>query len=87
MSDTWAQLATLALALVCFESGERFARQRIRRRLRRWPCVLDDGADGRIAILPTQVSDAAGQLLELMGVRDVRRLCAVHRLAGCPAGG
>jgi NhaP-type Na+/H+ or K+/H+ antiporter len=65
MSDTWAQLATLALALVCFEVGERlhgsgfvaaFAgglaySMRVRRSSRD---------------MPTQVSDAAGQLLELM---------------------
>jgi NhaP-type Na+/H+ or K+/H+ antiporter len=65
MSDTWAQLATLALALVCFQVGERLhgsgfvaafagglAYSMMVRRLNR--------------DIPTQVSDAAGQLLELM---------------------
>ncbi len=65
MSDTWAQLATLALALVCFEFGERLhgsgfvaafagglAYSMMLRR-----------ADAQI---PSQVTDAAGQLLELM---------------------
>ena len=66
MSDTWAQLATLALAFVCFQFGERIEASGFvaaftgglafsvvtRRR-------TDDG-------IPTQVSDAAAQLLELM---------------------
>ncbi|MGI9164131.1 MAG: cation:proton antiporter [Mycobacterium sp.] len=65
MTDTWAQLATLALAFVCFQLGEwmqasgfvaaftgGLAFSFISRR-------NDDG-------LPTQVSDATGQLLELM---------------------
>ena len=65
MSDTWAQLATLAVALVCFQAGER---------------VHGSGfvaafAGGlafafiarRVGVTPDmQVSDAAGQLLELM---------------------
>lgn len=66
MSDTWAQLATLALAFVCFQLGERIeasgfvaaftgglAFAFITRR---------DGDD----TVSTQVSDAAAQLLELM---------------------
>jgi NhaP-type Na+/H+ or K+/H+ antiporter len=65
MNETWAQLATLAVALVCFEVGER---------------VHGSGfvaafAGGlafavmarRVGVSPQmQVSDAAGQLLELM---------------------
>lgn len=66
MSDTWAQLATLALAFVCFQLGEwieasgfvaaftgGLAFSIVTRR------HTEDG-------IPTQVSDAAGQLLELM---------------------
>lgn len=66
MSDTWAQLATLALAFICFQVGERIgasgfvaaftgglAFSVISRRASRDP-------------LPTQVSGAAGQLLELL---------------------
>lgn len=66
MSDTWAQLATLALAFVCFELGERIdasgfvaaftgglAFSFVNRR---------DGDD----TVSTQVSDAVAQLLELM---------------------
>ena len=65
MSDTWAQLATVAVALLCFETGER---------------LLGSGfvaafAGGLLSAMvarrcesqvPTQVSAAAGQLLELM---------------------
>ena len=65
MSDTWAQLATLALAFVCFQLGE-------------WMEASGFVAafSGGLAFsfisrsnddeLPTQVSDATGQLLELM---------------------
>ncbi|HEY6646274.1 MAG TPA: cation:proton antiporter [Mycobacterium sp.] len=65
MSDTWAQLATVALALVCFEFGERvhgsgfvtaFAGG-----LAYSMMVRRAGAQ-----MPSQVTDAAGQLLELM---------------------
>jgi sodium/hydrogen antiporter len=65
MSDTWAQLATLALALVCFEVGERvhgsgfvaaFAGG-----LAYSMMVRRAGAQ-----IPSQVTDAAGQLLELI---------------------
>ena len=71
MSDTWAQLATLALAFVCFQIGEEIhasgfvaaftgglAFSFITRR-------GEDAADGEGAV-STQVSDAAAQLLELM---------------------
>ena len=72
MSDTWAQLATLALALVCFQIGERIeasgfvaaftgglAFSFITRRTR---------AHGGDAVddVPTSVSDATAQLLELL---------------------
>jgi len=66
MTDTWAQLATLALAFICFQLGERIeasgfvaaftgglAFSFVSRR-----CSEDEP--------PTQVSDAAGQLLELL---------------------
>jgi len=66
MSDTWAQLATLALAFICFQLGERIeasgfvaaftgglAFSFITRR------HSEDG-------IPSQVSDATAQLLELM---------------------
>ena len=66
MSDTWAQLATLALAFICFQAGESIeasgfvaaftgglAFSFITRR---------EGADG----VPTAVPDATAQLLELL---------------------
>jgi len=66
MSDTWAQLATLALAFICFQLGE-------------WIEASGFVAafTGGLAFsfitrrrtdedIPTQVSDAAAQLLELM---------------------
>ncbi|MBU3705853.1 MAG: hypothetical protein FGM50_04120 [Mycobacterium sp.] len=70
MSDTWAQLATLALALVCFQIGERIeasgfvaaftgglAFSFITRRTQ---------SEGDVHEVPTAVSDATGQLLELL---------------------
>jgi sodium/hydrogen antiporter len=65
MSDTWAQLATLAVALVCFQVGERL----------HGSGFVAAFAGGlafafiakRIGVQPEmQVSEAAGQLLELM---------------------
>ena len=65
MSDTWAQLATLAVALVCFQVGEGL----------HGSGFVTAFAGGlafafmakRIDVAPEmQVSDAAGQLLELM---------------------
>lgn len=65
MSDIWAQLATLAVALVCFQVGERL----------HGSGFVAAFAGGlafaymakRIGVpLETQVSEAAGQLLELM---------------------
>jgi sodium/hydrogen antiporter len=65
MSDTWAQLATLALALVCFEVGERLHGSgfvaAFAGGLAYSMMVRRAGAQ-----MPSQVTDAAGQLLELM---------------------
>ena len=65
MSDTWAQLATLAIALVCFAVGERLDGSG-------FVAAFAGGlafafTSRRAGTRPdTQVSDAAGQLLELM---------------------
>jgi NhaP-type Na+/H+ or K+/H+ antiporter len=65
MSDIWAQLATLAVALVCFEVGERFHGSG-------FVAAFAGGlafafAGKRVDVKPDmQVSEAAGQLLELM---------------------
>jgi NhaP-type Na+/H+ or K+/H+ antiporter len=65
MSDTWAQLATLAVALVCFQLGEHLHGSG-------FVAAFAGGltfafAARRVGVHPeTQVSDAAGQLLELM---------------------
>jgi sodium/hydrogen antiporter len=65
MSDTWAQLATLAAALVCFEVGERLHGSG-------FVAAFAGGLAYAVAArrsgmeMKTQVSDAAGQLLELM---------------------
>jgi NhaP-type Na+/H+ or K+/H+ antiporter len=66
MSETWAQLATLAVALVCFEAGER---------LHASGFVASFAAGLAYAVLSSrfgerpqtaQVSDAVGELLELI---------------------
>lgn len=65
MSETWAQLATLAIALVCFAAGERIHGSG-------FVAAFAGGlafavTARRIGVRPDcQVSDAAGQLLELM---------------------
>lgn len=65
MNDTWAQLATLAVALVCFELGERVHGSG-------FVAAFAGGlafafAARRVGVeQQTQVSDATGQLLELM---------------------
>jgi sodium/hydrogen antiporter len=65
MSDTWAQLATLAIALVCFAAGERLHGSG-------FVAAFAGGlafafTARRVGVRPDmQVSDAAGQLLELM---------------------
>lgn len=65
MSDTWAQLATVALALVCFEIGEHLHASGFVTAFAggvafAW-MIRRNGVE-----LPTQVPDAAAQLLELM---------------------
>ena len=65
MSDTWAQLATLAVALSCFELGERLEASG-------FVAAFSGGlafafvAKRSHAQVPTQVSDATAQLLELL---------------------
>ncbi len=66
MSDTWAQLATLALAFICFAVGERLEASG-------FVAAFTGGLAFSFVTrrrteesLPTQVSDAAGQLLELL---------------------
>jgi NhaP-type Na+/H+ or K+/H+ antiporter len=65
MSDTWAQLATLAIALSCFEVGERLQASG-------FVAAFTGGlafalvAKRSNAQVPTQVSDATAQLLELL---------------------
>lgn len=65
MSDTWAQLATVALALLCFEVGEHLHASG-------FVTAFAGGVAFASTIrrngveLPTQVPDAAAQLLELM---------------------
>ena len=65
MSDTWAQLATLAVALSCFELGERLEASG-------FVAAFAGGlafayiAKRSHAQVPTQVSDATAQLLELL---------------------
>jgi NhaP-type Na+/H+ or K+/H+ antiporter len=74
MSDIWAQLATLAIALICFELGESvhasgfvaaftgglaFAFVTIRG-------AADGSAEDAEKAVPNQMSDATAQLLELM---------------------
>lgn len=65
MSDTWAQLATLAIALVCFGVGERLHGSGFVAAFAGGLAFAFMGR--RTGVKPeTQVSDAAGQLLELM---------------------
>ena len=65
MSDTWAQLATLAVALSCFEIGERLQASG-------FVAAFTGGlafafvAKRSHTTVPTQVSDAGAQLLELL---------------------
>lgn len=66
MSDTWAQLATLALAFVCFQIGERIEASGFVAAFTgglAFAFVSRRGADDA---LPTQVTDACAQLLELL---------------------
>lgn len=65
MSDTWAQLATVAVALICFEFGERVHASG-------FVAAFTGGLAFAVVARRTntqvsgQVSDATGQLLELM---------------------
>jgi sodium/hydrogen antiporter len=66
MSDTWAQLATVALALVCFGSGERLHASGFVAAFAgglAYAMISPRSDDGPTM---TVVSDAAGQLLELL---------------------
>ena len=66
MSDTWAQLATLALAFVCFQIGEAIEASGFVAAFTgglAFSIVSRRRADDT---LPTQVCDATAQLLELM---------------------
>jgi len=66
MTDTWAQLATLALAFICFQLGERIEASGFVAAFTgglAFSLVSRRGSDDP---LPTQVSDATGQLLELL---------------------
>ncbi|HUO37995.1 MAG TPA: cation:proton antiporter, partial [Mycobacterium sp.] len=66
MSDTWAQLATLALALICFGVGERLhASGFVTAFTAGLAYALVSPGDAEHPAT-TQVSDAAGQLLELL---------------------
>ena len=65
MSDTWAQLATLAVALSCFELGERLQASGFVAAFTgglAFACLAKRSG----AQVPTQVSDATAQLLELL---------------------
>lgn len=66
MSDTWAQLATLALALVCFEIGERLHGSGFVAAFTGGLAFAVVARRGSREELPTKVSDATGQLLELL---------------------
>lgn len=66
MSDTWAQLATLALAFVCFQIGERMEASGFVAAFTgglAFSLVTRRTSDRELS---TQVTDAAAQLLELM---------------------
>ena len=70
MSDIWAQLATLAIALICFEVGESvhasgFVAAFAGGLAFAFVTVRGAGTEAEKAV-PNQVSDAAAQLLELM---------------------
>ena len=66
MSDTWAQLATLALAFICFAIGERIEASGFVAAFTGGLAFSYVSRRGTEDSLPTQVSDATGQLLELM---------------------
>ncbi|MCW1960016.1 MAG: cation:proton antiporter [Mycobacterium sp.] len=66
MSDTWAQLATLALAFICFAVGERLEASGFVAAFTGGLAFSFVSRRKAEDALPTQVSDAAGQLLELL---------------------
>lgn len=66
MSDTWAQLATLALALVCFWSGERLHGSGFVAAFAGGLAYAAISSSGGTRSMTTQVSEAAGELLELL---------------------
>lgn len=66
VSDTWAQLATLALALICFQIGEGLGASGFVAAFTGGLAFAVVSSYRTGEALPTQVSDAAGQLLELM---------------------
>lgn len=66
MSDTWAQLATLALALVCFGVGERLHASGFVTAFAAGLTYAMSSPKSPELAPPTQVSDAAGQLLEFL---------------------
>ena len=61
MSDTWAQLSTLAVALVCFQVGERLDGSGLVAAFAGGLASSPSPANGQAAALPTHVSDAAGR--------------------------
>ena len=85
MSDTWAQLATVALALVCFEVGERLQGSGFVTAFAgglAYSMMMNRAG----AQIPSQVTDAAGQLLELIVFAMFGELCRLRRMARCRIG-
>lgn len=66
MSDTWAQLATLSLALICYGVGERLHASGFVTAFAGGLAYAMVGSRSRDRPATTQVSDAAGELLELL---------------------
>ena len=66
MTDTWAQLATLALALMCFEFGERLHASGFVTAFAAGLAYAMVSPRSSVKPTTTQVSDAADQLLELL---------------------
>jgi sodium/hydrogen antiporter len=66
MSQTWAQLATVALALSCFGAGERLHASGFVTAFAGGLAYAMVSLQDRETSAPTQVSDAVGELLELL---------------------
>lgn len=66
MNDTWAQLGTLALAFICFEWGEKVHASGFVAAFTGGLVFAFISTRRTEQPLPTQVTDATGQLLELM---------------------